>query len=187
MSSAQRPAGPSQFRLSRRTTVVLAGSLLFFVTICLLLTLLPRLPLLVAKQRWQRRPFERYRVKVEFNTIYKNCYYDVEVNRFEVTRIYQNWCDQLGEGFIEPLDPLTIDELFEKLIADQNKIYCSPAGCRCGNPVINEISWDREWGHPSQWIRKEAELPFGFEPLGPCIVEYPFREIGRIVSLEPVP
>ena len=187
MNSPHQASGHFQIQLGRRTTVILAGSLLFFIILCLLIALLPRLPLMVAKQRWQSRPFDRYRVKVEFSTIYKNCYYDVEVNHYEVSRIYQNWCDQLGEGFIQPLDPMTVDDIFEKLSAEQNQIYCSPAGCRCGNPMINEISWDSEWGNPTEWIRKEAELPFGVEPLGPCIVEYPFREIGRIVSLEPVP
>ena len=149
--------------------------------------LAPLVPVLQARAKWRGREFARYRLEVDVVTLVKFCHYSVDVSGETIVAIHQNWCDEMGWGYIHPLEPKTVDELFDQFASEQYELYCSPAGCRCGTPVRNMIEWDRELGYPLSWTRGEVELPIqAMEILPECTVYYQTQVFGdvRVIPLE---
>lgn len=141
----------------------------------------PMMPVLRERQKWQDRPFQHYRLEVDLTTLVKFCHYSVDVSGDQIVAVHQSWCDEMGWGYIAPLEPQTVDQLFSQFMREQYEVYCSPAGCRCGTPVRNEIVWNAEYGYPESWTRGEVELPVDILP--ECTVYYETRIFGRVTVI----
>lgn len=148
--------------------MVLCGAALF----------IPLFPILQARQKWNNRPFRHYRLEVDITTLVKFCHYSIDVSGDRIVAVNQNWCDEMGWGYIAPLEPMTIDQLIDKFADEQYELYCSAAGCRCGSPVRNEISWNPDFGYPQSWKRGDIDLLIDILP--ECTVHYETRVFGRI-------
>lgn len=164
--------------MSRKQIVLLVSAVYILLLLCGAVAFAPLAPVLNARRKWNGRDFVRYRLQVDITTLVKFCHYDVEIAGNQIVRVHQNWCDEMGWGYIQPLTPQTVDELLDQFGQEQYEVYCSPAGCRCGTPVRNQITWHPELGYPVSWTRGEVELPIDLLP--ECTVYYETRIFGEV-------
>lgn len=164
--------------MSRNQTIILITSCFGLMLLCGFALFVPLVPVLQARQKWNDRPYDHYRLEVDITTLVKFCHYSVDVTGNQIVAVNQNWCDEMGWGYIQPLQPQTVDGLLDQFADEQYEVYCSPAGCRCGTPVRNQIEWHPELGYPTSWTRGEVELPVDVLP--ECTVYYETRIFGRV-------
>ena len=144
--------------------------------------------LVEARERWDARPFKRYRMGMLYSSHQINCRQDVEIRGEMVITIFQNTC---------PQGALTVSAIFKQIDThlDTHAGQCGPNGCGCDGPIGVDADYDAQFGYPrSMELRLRPEerwqyiaywryvLPGGF-----CQPSNFRSQTIRVVSLTPIP
>lgn len=149
----------------------------------------PRLALEQARERWERRPFDAYRLEVE-QRLGTSCRYVIEVRDERITSVPFNTCSQLI--WWRDLPVLPVGAIFALLGSSAGR--CGPAGCRCDGVVLLAAEYDPRLGYPRSarlsasrtlaWLRPDA-WPDLARPRA-CPASYVGLEL-TVVGLTPLP
>ena len=87
----------------RKQIIILISGCFGLLLLCGAAIFVPLVPVLQARQKWNARSFDRYRLEVDITTLVKFCHYSIDVAGDQIVAVHQNWCDEMGWGYIQPL------------------------------------------------------------------------------------
>jgi hypothetical protein len=96
-----------------------------------------------ARQLWEARPFQHYRLAAAYENNWAQCYYDIEVRAQRIGHVFGLTCISAAET-----QTLTVDgifQVFERYVAGR---VCSASGCYCDGSYVVRATYDATWGYP---------------------------------------
>lgn len=137
---------------SRRRLIAVCALLPLLLIILLVLRQSnPMNDLETARVRWAATGITDYRIVVEYQRAYLTCQQDFEVRGATIGYKHTDSCNIGGAitGNRSSTWP-TVEHLFNRIEAGQNKPQCGPNGCICDGPIEMTVAYDPQRGYPTQ-------------------------------------